>query len=75
MVKRYRIYGVDSEGREWTLAADDRFVFRCPCCNCIIMVEGEDVYAYRTLDDLIYALKREVAEEGAKIVDVYVEEW
>ncbi|MEM1909570.1 MAG: hypothetical protein QXH81_09240 [Thermofilaceae archaeon] len=74
MVKRYRIYGVAEDG-EWTLAADDRFVFRCPCCNCVIMVEGEDVHAYRTLDDLIFALKREAAEEGVIITDVYVEEW
>ncbi|MEM4454984.1 MAG: hypothetical protein QXT28_09755 [Thermofilaceae archaeon] len=75
MVKRYRIYGVDSEGNEWTLAADDRFVFRCPCCNCVILVEADEVRAYRTLDDLIYVLKREAMEEGAEIVDVYVEEW
>ncbi|MEM4762333.1 MAG: hypothetical protein QW230_05090 [Thermofilum sp.] len=74
-VERYRIYGYTAEGERWDLAVDDVFVFKCPCCGCVLRVEPDGtVILFRTLDDLISHLKRE-SEAGERIVKIVVERW
>ncbi|MEM4853305.1 MAG: hypothetical protein QXQ60_07045 [Thermofilum sp.] len=72
-VERYWIYGFTSSGEKWDLAVDDVFVFKCPCCGCILHVETDGtVTSFETLQDLIKRLIEKAEEE---IVKVVVERW